>query len=131
MGDWPDSVQMTHIVMFKDPLLEAADFNALNLRYVSELIPYGSESYTFNTLDNILFGNVTPDTYAYLAVAQSNSATLSLNRADWTVAGLYFAEGDSTKAGTITIPENKLITNINIICDFNNPPPQPPGGPGL
>ena len=30
--------------------------------------------------------------------------------------------------GKIVITEGEILENINIVCDFNNPPPQPPGG---
>ncbi len=61
-----------------------------------------------------------------MAVAQSSKENVSLNRADWYVVGLYFNEGDSTRPGILTIPDNTFVKNMNIVCDFNNPPPQPP-----
>ncbi|MBK6912601.1 MAG: hypothetical protein IPH11_02590 [Ignavibacteriales bacterium] len=44
------------------------------------------------------------------------------------VAGIYYAEGDSANPGKLIIPQGQLVTNINIKCDFDNLPPQPPGG---
>jgi hypothetical protein len=41
---------------------------------------------------------------------------------------MYYALGNPTKPGTIVITENNFLKNINITCDFNNPPPQPLGG---
>lgn len=131
IGTWPDSIARTHIVVFKDPLLSAGDFSALNLRYVSLEIPYGIPEFVFNSLDSAYVpqaGKLPAGEYSYIAVAMSKTSELSLNRIDWFVAGLYFANGDTTKPGVMVIPENTLIKDINIICDFNNPPPQPPGG---
>ena len=61
-------------------------------------------------------------------MAQSKTVDLSLKRSDWFVAGVYYSPGDSTNPGQITITEGVILDSINIICDFDNPPPQPPGG---
>jgi len=66
--------------------------------------------------------------YSYIGVAQQSTVELSLSRKDWIVAGVYYANGDTTQPGKLTIPENTMVRNINIICNFDNPPPQPPGG---
>ncbi|HSP86621.1 MAG TPA: hypothetical protein VLN45_00690 [Ignavibacteriaceae bacterium] len=130
-GDWPDSVTRTHLVIFKDPLNSVGDFSLQNIRFVSVEIPYRSAEFFFSSQDSsVLPGNglFQPGDYAYIAVAQSSSPTVSLNREDWFVVGLYFNAGDITKPGTLHIPEKTFVTNINIVCDFDNPPPQPPGG---
>ena len=31
IGQWPDSVTRTHLVVFKDPLISVSDFNVFNL----------------------------------------------------------------------------------------------------
>ncbi|QQS37670.1 MAG: hypothetical protein IPM56_06880 [Ignavibacteriales bacterium] len=131
IGTWPDSITRTHIVMFKDPLLAASDFSAINLRYISLEIPYGITEYNFSSLDSAYVpaaGELLAGEYSYLAVAMSKSTSLSLNRIDWFVAGVYYANSDTTTPGLLVVPENTLVRNINIKCDFNNPPPQPPGG---
>ncbi|GAB4295642.1 MAG: hypothetical protein Kow0098_18110 [Ignavibacteriaceae bacterium] len=131
LGQWPDSVKRTHIVVFENPLLTEADFNAFNLRYVSNEIPFGVKTYEYSSLDTAVIpvGGLLPaGTYSYVAVAQSFTEEVSLERKDWVVAGVYYSGDDTTKPGTLVIPENTLVDNINIICDFNNPPPQPPGG---
>ena len=127
-GDWPVNVTATHLVLFKDPLLSEADFSADNLIYISEAIPYGVQEYNYNTLENALLGNVVPGTYAYLAVAQTTSIFISLERKAWKVAGVYYNNGDTSSPGQLFIPENTFVTGVNITCDFNNPPEQPPGG---
>lgn len=131
IGTWPDSVQRTHLVVFQNPLNSASDFNAFNLRYVSLEIPYGISEYSFNSLDSAFVpqsGHLAPGEYSYVCVAQSKTPQLSLNRKDWYVVGVYYAHGDTSKPGKLIIPDNTLMKNINITCDFNNPPPQPPGG---
>ncbi len=131
IGTWPDSVKRTHIVVFKDPLNSAADFNAFNLRYVSLDIPFGTRVFNYSSLDSALVpqtGQLQPGEYSYVAVAQSSTPQISLNRQDWVVVGLYTDPNDSTKPGKLIIPNNTLVRGINITCDFNNPPPQPPGG---
>lgn len=131
VGTWPDSIVRSHIVVFKDPLLAASDFNILNLKYVSLEIPYGISEFSFNSLDSAFIpdpGKLPAGEYSYVAVAMSKSTALSLNRVDWFVAGVYYASGDTTNPGRLVIPENTMVKDINIICDFNTPPPQPPGG---
>ncbi len=128
VGQWPDSVVQTYVVLFKNPLLDSLDFNIQNLRFVSVPIPKGSREFLFSTKDkNNVLSNVEPGHYAYLAVAQQLKA-LSFNRKDWFVAAVYYPDGDSTKAGEFTLPENTFLENVNILCDFNHPPVQPPGG---
>ncbi|MBN1302248.1 MAG: hypothetical protein JW995_13615 [Melioribacteraceae bacterium] len=126
MGDWPSDVKLTYIVLFKNELLSAADFNIINLKYVSELIPSGTSEFYFNTISSVSLGKVEAGEYAYLAVAQSNSETLNLTRSSWRVAGVYKDPG-GLKPGGIIVPDGKFLDGINILCDFNNPPIQPPG----
>jgi hypothetical protein len=131
IGQWPDSVTRTHLVVFKDPLISVSDFNVFNLRFVSQEIPVGSSEYIYSSLDSSVIpgtGEFQAGNYAYVAVAQSFTQDVSLERSNWFVVGLYLNEGDSVNPGTLSIPENTYVENINIICNFNNPPPQPPGG---
>ena len=128
IGDWDKEVTRTHVVLFKSPLLSKDDFDAFNLKYVSDSITTETRTYNYNTNDRSLISNITPDDYSYLAVAQSKTQVLSLNREDWKIVGLYYNKNDSTKPGILEIPENSFLSNINILCDLNNPPPQPPGG---
>ena len=131
LGTWPDSIVRTHIVVFEDPLLQPSDFNIFNLKYVSWEVPYGTQIWKYTSIDSsVIPGDSTfaPGVYAYVAVAQQTTENLSLSRKDWFVAGVYYAFGDTTQPGTLVIQEDKYTDNINITCDFNNPPPQPPGG---
>jgi hypothetical protein len=127
IGDWPEGVTRTHIVVFKEPLLTAGDFNAYNLKFVSVEIPFGATSFNYNSADTAVVP-ISEGEYSYVAVAQQKTENVSLNRKDWFVVGVYYAGGDTTKPGKLVIPTNTLVQDINIICDFNNPPTQPPGG---
>lgn len=132
VGEWPDSIKRTHIVVFKDPLLQPTDFVLTNLRFISDEIPFGSLAYNFSSLDTAIIppapGPFEPGEYAYVAVAHQATENLSLARKDWFVSGVYYSNSSSTTPGIMIVPEDRMVENINISCDFNNPPPQPPGG---
>ena len=128
-GTWPDSVSGTYLVVFKDELKSLADFNILNIKFVSLGIPFGSTTFNYSSLDSAYLpqqGHLVDGEYDYVAVAQVTSPTISVNRKDWRVAGVYYANSDYSQPGKLVIPPNTMVRNINIICDFNNPPPQPP-----
>ena len=127
-GNWPEGIARTHIIVFKNPINSASDFNILNLSYISYEIPYGVKEFIYNTAVDSAYIPIDAGEFSYVVVAQSSMPGVSFSRADWTVAGVYYAGGDSTKPGKIVIPPNTVIHNINITCDFNSPPPQPPGG---
>jgi hypothetical protein len=126
-GDWPEGITRTHLVVFEKELKSPADFNILNLKYISLEIPYGVSTYNFNSNDSSYI-SITAGTFEYVAVVQSKTPDLSLNRSDWFVAGVYYNYADNSSPGILEIPENTLVKSVNIICDFDNPPPQPPGG---
>jgi len=132
IGEWPDSIMRTHIVIFKDPLLQSSDFVITNLRFISNEIPFGTLTYNFSSLDSAVIppepGPFEPGSYAYVAVAHQSTENLSLARRDWFVSGVYYANGDTTMPGVMNVPEDRMISDINIYCDFDNPPLQPPGG---
>ena len=127
-GSWPDSVQQTYIVVFKQTLQSSSDFFPPNLSYVVGPIPYGATEYSYNSIDNngVSSFSLNPGSYNYVVVAQSKKSTLSLNRSDWTVVGIYYLPGDTTNPGTLIIKSGEITHNINIDCNFDNPPPQPP-----
>jgi hypothetical protein len=130
IGSWPDSIKRTFVVVFKDPLLAPKDFNIFNIKFISQEIPFGTGVYYYSTKDSsVIPGTLTfePGEYAYVAVAQQSTDELSLSRRDWFVAGVYYNSGDTSQPGKLVIPEDTFIRNIDIICDFDHPPPQPPG----
>jgi hypothetical protein len=127
-GTWPSDIKRTHIIVFKEPVNSASDFNILNLGYIGKEIPSGVSFADFNTNQDTSYFKIQPGTYKYVVVAQSSTEQVSLERKDWKVAGIYYLNNNTNTPGTLVIPENTMVKGINIICDFDNPPPQPPGG---
>lgn len=131
-GEWPDSIKRMILIAFKDPLLSEDDFVITNIGYLSTELPLNIPTYKYSTLDSALIpltqSDPPPSIYQYVAVAQQSTEEISLERKDWFVTGIYYADGDTSKPGILTIPEDTFIDGINIYCDFDNHPPQPPGG---
>ena len=131
-GAWPDSVKRIILVVFKDPLINPGDFVLTNIGFLSFELPIGVQTYQYSSLDSALIpliqDDISPSIYHYVAVVQQSTDELSLSRQDWFVTGIYYTDGDTTTPGILTIPEDTFVDDINIYCDFDNPPPQPPGG---
>ena len=130
VGDWPQDVTRTHLVVFRNPINSSADFLPPNMSFIVDPVPSGAREFSFNSTEDSfqdLF-TIGAGTYRYIAVAQSNTEDISLLRSDWVVVGVYYSQGNTSSPGVMTIEEGKITENINIVCDFDNPPPQPPGG---
>lgn len=132
-GEWPDSIKRMFLVIFKDPLLDESDFVLTNMGYLSFELPLQVQSIQYNSsLDSayipLIQDDTPPSIYHYVAVAQQSTEEVSLERKDWFVTGIYYVNGDTTVPGILTIPEDAFVEDINIYCDFDNPPTQPPGG---
>lgn len=126
-GSWDDSIKWTVFILFKDSLKSESDFIITNFKYVSSPIPFGVNSYSFNTLtDSSALNLITPGEYDYLCVAQSKVEMLSLSRDAWFIAGIYAKESLPSEARKLQITDGLLVEDVNILCDFDNPPPQPP-----
>jgi hypothetical protein len=123
-GKWPDSVKYTRLIVFINPLAADSDFSINNLGFLSDAIPNNTESVIYNSSVNPLVP-IKPGKYSYIAVVQSKTLLLP-KRELWTVAGVYYNNGDTTKPGILNLHEGQFINDVNIICDFNNPPTQPP-----
>lgn len=132
VASWPDSIKRSFIVVFENPLLSDTNFTIDNLRFLSREIPLGVQSHAFSSLDSAYIpptpGSFPSGSYGYVAVVQQSTEFLSFARKDWFVSGVYYANGDTTQPGTLVIPDSTFVQFINITCDFDNPPPQPPGG---
>lgn len=128
IGKWPEGIQRTHVAVFNHLIQSSADFSPPNLSFVVNPIPYTSKSFTYESdVDNYYPAlQLSPGDYKYIVVAQSKTPTLSLDRKDWIVVGVYTTTGDQSNPGTMTITDGKITPEINITVDFNNPPPQPP-----
>jgi hypothetical protein len=129
---WPDSIRRTHIVIFKNPLLQPSDFVITNLKFLTHEIPFGVQSYKFSSLDTTIIpptpGPFEPGEYAFVGVAHQTTEEISLARKDWFISGIYYTNNDTTKPGILKIEDGKITRNVNIIVDFNKYPKQPPGG---
>jgi hypothetical protein len=132
VSPWPDSIRRTHLVIFKNPLLQPSDFVLTNIKFISNQIPFGVQIYRFSSKDTALIppipGPFEPGEYAYVVVAHQTTDEISLARRDWFVSGVYYTNNDTTKPGVLLIKENKITRNVNIRVDFNRLPTQPPGG---
>jgi hypothetical protein len=127
-GAWPADVTRTHIIVFKNPIERITDFSIQNLAFVVDPITYNSTEFSYSSeTNNLLSLTLTAGIYKYIVVAQSKTPTLSLNRNDWIVVGLYYKDGDMSKPEEMTINQGEITTGINITVDFNNLPPQPVG----
>ena len=60
IGNWDQEVTRTHVVLFKSPLLSKEDFNAFNLKYVSDSIATETRIYNYSTNDESLLSNISP-----------------------------------------------------------------------
>lgn len=128
VGAWPDSVKQTMLVVFKNQLVNGQDFGLPNLSFVVGPIPsdsseykYSSDINSFSSLFTIAAGQ-----FSYVVVAQSKKESISLDRKDWVIVGVYNIGGDQSKPKTLTIQNGRMTTGVDIVVDFNNPPPQPP-----
>lgn len=63
-----------------------------------------------------------PATYTYIALAWRDGPNVL---ADWRPAGLYTTQPGTFNPGRITVKKNIFLRNIDIHCDFRNPPPRP------
>ena len=126
-GNWPAGITRTHIVVFKNEINSVDDFSFQNLAYVVDPIPYESSEYNYDSVTKNFFSfTLAEGSYKYIVVAQSKTADISFARADWTIVGVYCFSGDQSKPKTLTIQDGQMTTGVDIIVDFNNPPPQPP-----
>ena len=127
VGTWPEGITRTLIVVFKNPLISPDDFSALNLAYIVGPIDSNSTEFNFNSIDNNFLGfTLVGGNYSYVVVAQSKTPQISLTRKDWVVAGVYCINGNQSLPKTLTINSGGITPDVNIVVDFNNPPPQPP-----
>ncbi len=126
-GNWPAGITRTHIVVFKNEILTVDDFSFQNLAFVVDPVPFESSEFTYDSgINNFFSLTLAEGTYKYIVVAQSKTPTISFNRDDWFIVGVYYNNEDQSKPGMMTLQKGKITTGIDINVDFNNPPPQPP-----
>jgi hypothetical protein len=65
---------------------------------------------------------VPPSKYRYIAVVQR----FGINPlADWRIIGVFDGETATQMPVDVVVPTDQVVPNINILVDFDNPPPQP------
>ncbi|MCX7797648.1 MAG: hypothetical protein N2249_03385 [Melioribacter sp.] len=128
VGKWPEGIKRTHLVVFKNIIQRSEDFFPPNLCFVSDSIPYNSSEFVYNSIENNFLPilQLGEGEYSYVVVAQSKTPEISLDRKDWFVVGVYCVNADQSKPAKLVINAGKITPNVNIVVDFNNPPPQPP-----
>ncbi len=87
-------------------------------RYSPALAPYGVDSLNYTLILNPL----PPGEFPLVGVAEQFGPNL---RTDWRVVGIYYAMGDTTKPGTVTVPADSIVPGINVTVDFLHLPPFP------
>lgn len=126
IGNWPADVYQTRVVAFRETIKTSADFNILNVGFISDTIPYGVNEFIYESDKNPLIPAQPSTKLNYIVVAQSIVPNPAPIRAHWRVAGIYFDPNDTTKYGSVKIEEGIFKRKIDIVVDFNNPPAQPP-----
>lgn len=63
-----------------------------------------------------------PRSFSYIAMAWRYGTNFFT---DWRPAGLYTTQPGTFIPGRITVRKNVFIPNVDINCDFRNPPPRP------
>ena len=60
-----------------------------------------------------------PGQFPFVGVAQQFGPNV---QKDWRIVGIYYANGDTTKPGVVTVPSDSIVPHIDINVDFLHPP---------
>jgi hypothetical protein len=120
--NWPpsDSVLDLRVVSFKNfPSQDIID-EVLQGRagYTETIQPYGADSLHYT----LLLSPIPPGAFTYTVVAQRFGPNI---RADWKAVGEYYANGDTSRPGTIIVPADSVLPGADIRVDFRKPPRGP------
>lgn len=131
----PDSVWELRLVAFKNP---PTDSSILILEWAKGNVlvhpPIGSPAFkktdsTGRFVDSIHYTVILhglsvdePARFSYVALAWRYSGT---DFFAWRPAGIYTLQRSSFIPSPITIPKHTFLRDVNIYCDFRNPPPKP------
>jgi hypothetical protein len=122
-GKWPpsDSLKDLRIVAFRD--FPPKDIVSEVLSGNAEVYPpLGSSSLPFG-VDSTNYSFFVPaGTYEYIAVAQQYGPNVF---ADWKAVGVYTMDPYSATPATVVVPSGPFVWGIDLIVDFDHPPPQP------
>lgn len=124
----PDSVRELRIVAFERYPTDSAGIIAALLAGQAAVYPelerrlptfVDSIEYEFTTKKGL---NLKVTNYEYVIVAQQYGPNVLT---DWRPAGVYSARPHSFEPAPVRVLLHRIIPNINIDVDFNNPPPRP------
>lgn len=140
-SNWPplDSVdlivQELRIAAFKEPPVDTTGlFFELVRGNIIIYPPIGTTAYakrdsTGRLRDSIHYSilfttglDSLPRSYSYIAMAWRYGTNFFT---DWRPAGLYTTQPGTFNPGSITVKKNVFISNVDLNCDFRNPPPTP------
>lgn len=63
-----------------------------------------------------------PTSFSYIAMAWRDGPNVF---ADWRPAGLFTRQPGTFNPGRVDVRQGVFVTNVDIHCDFRNPPPRP------
>ena len=115
-GSWPDTVYEVRVVAFRiyPPEDIANEILQGRAKFTDEL-PLNVPS-----TDYKLFTE--PGEWQYVITAMRYGEDILK---DWMVIGVYDETPEDTIPTPVFVPENKFVRGIDMVCDFENPPPQP------
>ncbi|HEY6192509.1 MAG TPA: hypothetical protein VI215_09335 [Bacteroidota bacterium] len=120
--NWPpqDSIVDLRVVSFKHLPSQNILDEVLQGRagFTPRLQPYGADSIAYT----LILSPIPAGAFAYTAVAQQFGQNVNT---DWRAVGLYRTGGDTSGPGSITVPEDSIVSGIDIDVDFQHPPPPP------
>src|SRR5260221_1665743 len=117
----PDSIVDLRVVSFKNQPSQNILDDVLQGRagFTPRLEPYGVDSIAYT----LILSPIPAGVFAYTAVAQQFGPNINT---DWRAVGLYRTGGDTSGPGAISVPEDSIVSGIDIEVDFQHPPPPPP-----
>jgi hypothetical protein len=115
-----DSLRDLRVVAFKDAPSGniVSDISSGRAEYTSQLQPFFIDSISYR----LQFATLPAGKISYIAVAQQYGPN---SMKDWRVVGVFYADNDTTKPGTVNIPQDSFVDGVNIFVNFHNIPPQP------
>jgi hypothetical protein len=84
----------------------------------SDQVPYGIDTLEYQ----LLLNQLPPGTIPFIGVAQRYGPNI---QTDWRVVGEYYANGDTTMPGSVVVPADSIVPDIDMVVDFSHIPPQP------
>ncbi len=115
----PDSIRDLRLAALQNYPVASIPNEVLNgrARY-SNSLPWGVDSLRYT----LTLAPLPPGTIPFVGVAQQYGPNV---QQDWRVVGEYYAGGDTSHPGSVVVPNDSIVSGIDIFVDFLHPPPQP------